>query len=71
MRLIHTVLIVVLVASIALFAIQNLQSVTVAFLNLKMSAPLAVLVMLVYVLGMLTGGSAWTLIKWTIDKSKT
>lgn len=57
MRFIHTVVIVALIACIGLFAIQNLQSVTVAFPNLKISAPLAVLVTLVYVLGMFTGGS--------------
>ena len=69
MRWIHTAVIVVLIAGTLIFAIQNLQDVTVSFLTLKMSAPLAVLVMLVYVLGMFTGGSAWALIRWAIDKS--
>lgn len=69
MRWIHTAVIVVLIAVMLIFAIQNLQSVTVSFLNLKLSSPLAVLVLLVYVLGMFTGGSAWALIKWAIDKS--
>jgi putative membrane protein len=69
MRWFHTTVIVVLVAVTLIFAIQNLQGVTVSFLNFKVSSPLAVLVALVYVLGMLTGGSAWALIKWAIDKS--
>jgi putative membrane protein len=69
MRWFHTAVIVVLVAVTLIFAIQNLQGVTVSFLNFKVSSPLAVLVALVYVLGMLTGGSAWALIKWAIDKS--
>jgi putative membrane protein len=59
----------VLIAFTVVFAVQNLQSVTVSFLNLKMNSPLAVLVLLLYGLGMLTGGSAWALIKWAIDKS--
>ena len=69
MRWFHTTVIVVLIAATVIFAIQNLQSVTVSFLNLKVSSPLAVLVTLVYVLGMFTGGSAWALIKWAIDQS--
>lgn len=69
MRWIHTAVIVALIAVTVIFAIQNLQSVTVSFLNLELSLPLAILVLLVYVLGMFTGGSAWALIKWAIDKS--
>ena len=69
MRWFHTAVIVALIAVTLIFAIQNLQSVTVSFLNLKVSSPLAVLVTLVYVLGMFTGGSAWALIKWAIDES--
>ena len=69
MRWFHTAVIVVLIAFTIIFAVQNLQSVTVSFVNLKVSSPLAVLVLLVYVLGMFTGGSAWALVKWVIDKS--
>ena len=69
MRWLHTTIIVALLAVTLIFAIQNLQSVTVSFLNLKMSAPLAILFMLVYVLGMVTGGSAWSLVRWALEKS--
>lgn len=70
MRWFHTIVIVALIAVTLIFAIQNLQSVTVSFVNLKVSSPLAVLIALVYVLGMFTGGSAWALIKWAIDESR-
>jgi uncharacterized integral membrane protein len=70
MRWLHIVLITIFVAVILIFAIQNFQSVTVAFLNLRIAAPLAVLVALIYVLGMVTGGSMWALIRWAVDGSK-
>ena len=44
MRWFHTAVIVVLIAVTLIFAIQNFQSVTVSFLNLNVSSPLAVLV---------------------------
>jgi uncharacterized integral membrane protein len=69
MRWINTIVIVVLVAAILIFAFQNLQSVTTSFLGLRMSAPLAVLICIVYVLGMATGGSAWALIRWAWRES--
>ena len=71
MRWLHSTVIVILIAATVIFAVQNLQSVTVSFLNLRIAAPLALLVVLVYLLGMVTGGSAWTLIRWAIDGSKT
>jgi uncharacterized integral membrane protein len=46
MRWLHTSVIVVLIAGILIFAVQNLQSITVSFLNLKVRAPLAVLLRL-------------------------
>jgi lipopolysaccharide assembly protein A len=70
MRWLHSTVIVILIAGTVVFAVQNLQSFTVSFLNLKIAAPLALLVVLVYLLGMVTGGSAWTLIRWAIDGSK-
>jgi uncharacterized integral membrane protein len=61
---------VVFVAAVLVFAIQNFQSVTVAFLSMRMSAPLALLVIVIYVLGMVTGGSIWTLLRRAIEESK-
>jgi len=70
MRWIHMAVIAVLVAAMLIFAWQNLHSVTVSFLNFRISAPLAVLVVVIYLLGMATGGSLWALIRWAIDGSK-
>jgi uncharacterized integral membrane protein len=70
MRWFHLALIAVLAAATLIFAFQNLQSVTVAFLSFRLSAPLAVLVAVVYVLGMATGGSLWALFRWALEGSK-
>jgi lipopolysaccharide assembly protein A len=70
MRWFHMTLIAILVIATLIFATQNLQSVTVSFLNFRVSAPLAVLIALIYLLGMLTGGSLWALIRWALEGSK-
>ena len=70
MRWFHLALIAVLAAVTLIFALQNLQTVTVAFLSFRISAPLTILVALVYVLGMLTGGSLWALFRWALEGSK-
>lgn len=70
MRWFHMVVIAVLAAATLIFAVQNLQSVTVAFLNFRLSAPLAVLIAVMYVLGMATGGSLWALVRWALEGSR-
>ena len=70
MRWVYTAVIAVLVAAILIFAIQNHQSVTVSFLGLSMSAPLALLAVVIYLLGMATGSSAWALMRWAVEGSK-
>ncbi|MCA1791190.1 MAG: DUF1049 domain-containing protein [Thioalkalivibrio sp.] len=63
MRYLHIALIVLFVAVIALFMLQNLDAATVSFLAVRLTMPLAVLIFLVYVLGMLTGGFAVALLR--------
>ena len=70
MRWFHLTLIAIFVVAILFFAAQNLQSVTVSFLNFRVGAPLAVLIALIYLLGMITGGSLWALIRWALEGSK-
>lgn len=70
MRWLNTAVIVVLVAGILIFAFQNLQSVTVSFLGLRITAPLAVHILIVYVVGMATGGSLWALTRWALRGQK-
>ena len=70
MRWFHMSLIAILAAVTLIFALQNLQSVTVAFLSFRLSAPLAVLIAVVYVLGMATGGSLWAMFRWAMEGAK-
>jgi len=56
MRYLYWSLIALFTAAILVFKLQNLDSVTITFLNIKATLPLAFLVIAVYVLGMTTGG---------------
>jgi uncharacterized integral membrane protein len=71
MRWFYVAVIAVLAAATLTFAVQNHQSVTVSFLGFSMSAPLALLVAVIYLLGMATGGSAWALMRRAIDGSRS
>ena len=70
MRWMYVAIIAVLALVTLIFALQNLQSVTISFLRLQLSAPLAVLILIIYVLGMATGGSAWALVRWAWQGSR-
>ena len=63
MRTIYLAVIVVFVAALVIFLFQNTESVSVSFLTLAVSTPLAILVFIVYVLGALTGGSLFALLR--------
>jgi len=69
MRYLFLVLIVLFLALVATFAFQNLQSVTVTFLGLQLIAPLAILIALAYLLGMATGGSLFSFLRYSIHKA--
>ncbi len=64
MRWVNIGVIAALVAAILIFALQNLESVTMSFLGFRISAPLAVVAVVLYLLGMATGGSVWALMRW-------
>ncbi len=70
MRWVHIAIIAVLAIAFVIFALQNLQSVSVAFLGFGITAPLAVLFVVVYMLGMATGGSAISLVRWAWQGSR-
>ena len=70
MRWMYVAVIAVLALVTLIFALQNFQSVTVSVLRLQFSSPLALLVIVVYVLGMATGGSAWALVRWAWQGSR-
>ena len=70
MRWFNIIVIAVLAIAILIFAFENLQSVTVGFLGFSITAPLAVPSVIIYLLGMATGGSVWALIRWAWEGSR-
>jgi lipopolysaccharide assembly protein A len=70
MRWVHIIIVVLFAAATLLFALQNLGGVTMSFLGFSVRAPLALLVAIFYLLGMVTGGSLWSLLRRSIEGSK-
>jgi uncharacterized integral membrane protein len=63
MRYVHIAIVVLLTALVLTFKLQNLQAVTLQFLSFSLTMPVTWLMLGVYVLGMFTGGSLWSLLK--------
>lgn len=70
MRWLYLAIVVVFIAALIIFVVQNAQSVSVAFLSLGLTLPLAVLVFIAYVLGALTGGSLYALLRRSVAGSR-
>ena len=66
MRYVYIALIVLLTAIVLIFKFQNLSSVTISLLGMSATLPLSTLVILVYLLGMVTGSALFGLVRsWT------
>jgi putative membrane protein len=63
LRFVYIGLIGAFTALVLLFKIQNLETVTVSLFSASMTLSVSTLVLLIYVLGMLTGGFLWTLLR--------
>jgi putative membrane protein len=70
MRWVHLTVVILFAAVTVIFAVQNLQIVTVSFLRLSVQTPLAVLIVVIYVLGTLTGGSLLALLRRSIEGAR-
>jgi putative membrane protein len=70
MRWVYLIVVVVFVAAIVIFVIQNGEMVTISFLSFSLRAPLAILVVIVYVLGAITGGSLYALLRKSVRESR-
>ena len=70
MRWIYLAAIVLFAVALVIFALQNLDAVTMSFLGFKIRAPLAVLAIVVYALGALTGGSLLALLRRSYQGSR-
>ena len=66
MRFVYAIVLVVLALGVGLFCIQNLKTVSLMFLNWELTIPLAVLVLVLYFLGMATGCGLLSFIRKSI-----
>jgi uncharacterized integral membrane protein len=69
-RWIYLAIVVVFVAALIIFVFQNTQSVDVSFLALGVALPLAIVVLVAYVLGALSGGSLYALLRRSVAGSR-
>jgi uncharacterized integral membrane protein len=70
MRPVYLIIIVIFAAAAVIFAVQNLDRVTVSFLGFSVSMRLAVLVVVVYVAGAFTGGSLFGLLRRSYEGAR-
>ena len=59
MRIIQAILFLVFLGAVGMFAVQNTRSITVGFWTWEITAPVAIVIVAVYFLGMLSG---WTVV---------
>jgi putative membrane protein len=69
-RWFYLAIVLLFVLALIIFAFQNTQSVSMSFLSLAITLPLAVLAFVVYVLGALTGGSLYALLRRSVAGSR-
>lgn len=70
MRWVYLTVIIVFSAATIIFVVQNVGVVTMSFLGLSIRAPLALLAAVVYILGALTGGSLYALLRKSVQGSR-
>jgi len=68
MRYVLGILLLLFFGAILIFAIENLQSVSVRFLTKSIEAPFAVLAVGIYVLGMVSGWSVVSFLRRSIRR---
>ena len=69
MRYLYIALVVVIFAIVILFNIQNVESVNVSLFSISVAMPTWLMVYLVYIAGMLTGGIVWGFMRKTIHRA--
>jgi uncharacterized integral membrane protein len=70
MRYVYIALIVAFTGIVLLFKFQNLESATVSLFSASITLPISVLVLLIYVLGMLTGGFVFALLRTWVERAR-
>ena len=70
MRWIYLAIIILFAAPAIIFAVQNLEIVTMTFLGINARVPLALLVAVTYLLGAATGGSLYAMLRRSYEGSR-
>lgn len=70
MRWLYLIVVIAFVAAVVLFGIQNREMANMSFLGFSLRAPLALLAAVVYVLGAISGGSLYALLRKSIRESR-
>ena len=70
MRWVYLTMVVLFVAATIIFVFQNVETVTMSFLGLSVRAPLAVVAAVAYILGAVTGGSLYALLRKSVQGSR-
>ena len=70
MRWVYLTVVVLFAAATIIFVVQNVEAVTMSFLGFSVRAPLAVVAAVAYVLGTLTGGSLYALLRKSVQGSR-
>jgi putative membrane protein len=70
MRRVYLVIVVLFIAAVLIFVVQNTDIVRISFLGSALSAPLAVIVLVVYGLGAATGSSLYALLRRSFQRSR-
>ena len=70
MRWLYLAVIILFAAAIIIFVLQNFETITVSFLRFTISIPVAVMVVVAYVLGAATGGSLSSLLRRSYEGSR-
>jgi lipopolysaccharide assembly protein A len=68
-RYIYLTLMVVFAVVLLIFALSNMASATVSFLGWQLTGPLALMILAVYVLGMISGGSVLSFLRHSLHKA--
>lgn len=69
MRVIYASVLLLFSAAVAVFCVQNLETVTIAYLGWSLSLPLPLLVLIVYLFGMISGWGLLTLLRQSIHRA--
>ncbi len=68
MRFFQAMLLLLFLAAVGVFALQNNELIAVKFMNWGVTAPISILVVGVYILGMISGGAVFGFIRLSLRR---